>query len=185
MQDHTHPIFLLAGAPAAGKSTTSRALAARFPQSIHLPVDDFRTMVVSGLALPSDLPSHDLLQQITLARTCAIHVAFTYRSAGFMVVIDDFFDPNFHLDYRPLLTHPNVHRVVLYPDQAAAHQRNVQRSGVSDTSAYIDIGIRIVYDQIRASMPQLVEDNWHILDTTTLSVEQAVTTILQQTAPGG
>jgi len=75
--------------------------------------------------------------------------------------------------------------VVLYPDQAAAHQRNVQRSGVSDTSAYIDIGIRIVYDQIRASMPQLVEDNWHILDTTTLSVEQAVTTILQQTAPGG
>jgi len=88
MQDHTHPIFLLAGAPAVGKSTTSRALAARFPQSIHLPVDDFRTMVVSGLVLPSDLPSHDLLQQITLARTCAIHVAFTYCSVGFMVVID-------------------------------------------------------------------------------------------------
>ena len=185
MQDQTHPIFLLVGPPAVGKSTTSRALAARFPQSIHLPVDDLRHMVVSGLALPSAMWSSDLEQQITLARTCVIHAAFAYRSAGFMVVIDDFLDLNFHLDYRPLLTHPQVHKVVLYPDQETAHQRNAQRSGMSDATAYIDEGIHIVYHQLQARMPQLAQDKWLVVDTTTLSVEQAVTMILQQTATGG
>ena len=47
-----HPIYLVVGPPAVGKSTTSGALAARFPKSLHIPVDDFRNMVVSGIELP-------------------------------------------------------------------------------------------------------------------------------------
>ena len=34
------PVFLIVGAPATGKSTVSRALAARFPKSIAIGVDD-------------------------------------------------------------------------------------------------------------------------------------------------
>ena len=51
--ESVHPVFVIVGPPAVGKSTTSKALAARFPKSLHIPVDDVRTMVVSGLVLPS------------------------------------------------------------------------------------------------------------------------------------
>ena len=36
------PVFLIAGAPATGKSTASRALAAKYPKSIAICVDDLR-----------------------------------------------------------------------------------------------------------------------------------------------
>jgi tRNA A37 N6-isopentenylltransferase MiaA len=35
-------MFLIAGPPAVGKSSTSRALAARFPRCLYIPVDDIR-----------------------------------------------------------------------------------------------------------------------------------------------
>ena len=46
------PIFLITGAPAVGKTTTGRALASRFAKSLHIPVDDVRRMVVSGVRHP-------------------------------------------------------------------------------------------------------------------------------------
>ncbi len=90
-----------------GKSTTSRALAARSPKSLHIPVDDLRNMVVAGLELPAAVWSADLAQQLTLARASAAQMALAYQAAGFMVVIDDFWDEyNFGTDYRTLLGHP-------------------------------------------------------------------------------
>ncbi|HRL14538.1 MAG TPA: hypothetical protein PKX07_21830, partial [Aggregatilineales bacterium] len=94
-----NPIYVVVGPPAVGKSTTSRALAARFPKSIHIPVDDLRNMVVSGLMLPGAVWSDGLAQQITLARTSAASMALAYHTAGFAVVIDDFWDPNHAADY--------------------------------------------------------------------------------------
>ena len=179
-----NPIFLVVGPPAVGKSTTSRALAARFPKSLHIPVDDLRNMVVSGIVLPGADWSDDLTQQITLARTSVVHMAFTYHDAGFVVVIDDFWDLNHRSDYQALLNHPNVHKIVLYPGQSEAHRRNLQRSGSSPARAYIDEGVRTVYQQLNAAVPQLAREGWVIVDTTTLSVETTVTTILQLTATG-
>ena len=69
------PIFLVVGPPAVGKSTTSRSLAAHFPQSIHVPVDDLRDMVVSGLVLPGQDWSAELALQVNLARQSATHSA--------------------------------------------------------------------------------------------------------------
>ena len=88
------PLFILVGPPAAGKSTTSQALASKFNRSIHIPVDDIRDMVVSGLVLPGLEWSPELVRQISLARESAIHMARTYQRAGFVAVIDDFIDPN-------------------------------------------------------------------------------------------
>lgn len=68
-------IYLVVGPPAVGKSTTSRALAARFPRSVHIPVDDLRHMVVAGLALPVAEWSDELTRQVTLARNAAIAMA--------------------------------------------------------------------------------------------------------------
>lgn len=175
-----NPIFLVVGPPAVGKSTTSRALAAQFDRSIHIPVDDLRDMVVSGLVLPSSIWSDDLVQQITLARESAIHMALTYRRAGFAVVIDDFVDPNRLSEYQALRSHPDVHTVILYPIQSEAHRRNLQRAGTSPARDYIDEGIRIVYQQLDAVVDYLEQDGWTVLDTSTLSVEATVSKILHQ-----
>jgi predicted kinase len=179
------PIYLIVGPPAVGKSTTSRRLSARFSKSIHIPVDDLRMMVVSGLLLPDVVWSEDLAKQITLARSSAATMALNYHAAGYMVVLDDFWDANYRSDYRALLSHPNFHKVVLFPSQAEAHQRNMNRSGDNPARAYIDEGIRIVYQQINSAVPPLPQDGWLVFDTTSLSVDETVAAILNQTISGG
>lgn len=174
-----HPIFMIVGPPAVGKSTTSRALAARFARSIHIPVDDLRHMVVSGLVLPGPVWGEDLVQQFNLARATVIRMALDYREAGFAVVIDDVPDRHHAADYQTLFSQPDVHPIILYPDQEVAHQRSQKRSG---DNPYIDEGIRTVYRRLNPVISQLAQDGWLVVDTTTLSVEDTVTGILQRTA---
>jgi hypothetical protein len=155
-------------------------LAARFPKSIHIPVDDLREMVVSGLLLPNAQWSAELAQQITLARSGVVQIALNYHAAGYAVVIDDFWDAAHLSDYGPLLDHPDFHKIVLYPNQDTAHQRNLQRSGASPARIYIDEGIQIVYQQLRAAAAQLSQQGWLVVDTTTLNPDETVSAILQQ-----
>jgi hypothetical protein len=175
-----NPIFLVVGPPAVGKSTTSRALAARFPKSLHIPVDDLRDMVVSGIELPGVVWNDALTQQLSLARTSAVQMALNYHNAGFAVTLDDFVDPGYLADYSPLFSHPEIHRVVLFPQQEAAHQRNLLRSGETPARAYIDQGIQIVYPQLKLFIPQMAQAGWIVIDSTHLSLEETVTTILQR-----
>jgi predicted kinase len=172
-------IFLLAGAPAVGKSTTARALAARFPKSIHIPVDVLRTMVVSGQVHPGSEWGADLVEQLALARTSAAHMAMAYSQAGFAVVIDDFWDPNSSLlEYGLLFDAPDARRILLYPSQQAAEERNRKRSGPGDDGAYIAGGIRVVYEQLRADVGNLRDQGWAVVDTTDQSVEATVDHLL-------
>lgn len=174
------PIFIIIGPPAVGKSTTSRAIAAHFSKSIHIPVDNIRDMVVSGLVLPGAVWSDELAQQISLARRAVVHMAQSYQASGFVVVIDDFWDAGHSMDYKALFRQPNLHRIVLIPQQDEAHQRNLNRSGDSPARAYIDEGIRIIYQQLYSAVPQLQRDGYLIVDTTKQSIEETVATILQQ-----
>lgn len=176
------PLFLIIGPPAVGKSSTSKALAARFDKSIHIPVDDIRNMVVSGLVLPSGDWSPELVRQITLARKSAIEIALHYRQAGYAVVMDDFVDPNRLLEYQPLLSDPHFHRFVLFPKQEAAHARNLRRAGDDPGRDYIDQGIRAVYQQLNSMIADLLDEGWIILDTTDLSIEETLREILQHSA---
>lgn len=175
-----HPIFLVVGPPAVGKSTASRAVAAHFPRGIHIPIDDLRAMVVSGSVVPGATWSDDLIQQITLARTSAIQMALAYHHAGFAVVIDDFADPLGLVEYQALRPHPQLTRILLYPSQEEAHRRNFQRAGMSPARDYIDDGIRIVYRFLPAMIDQLAHEGWKIVDSSTFSVEETVAIILQQ-----
>ncbi len=174
------PIFILVGPPAVGKSTTSRVLANHFSKSIHISVDDIRTMVVSGLQLPSAEWSDELTQQIHLARRSVSYMAKMYHQAQFAVVIDDFWDVNLKVDYQEMLSLTFVHKVILYPTQEEAHARNLKRSGDSPARGYIDEGIRIVYGQLSPVMPQLQQENWSLINTTELTVDETVQTILHK-----
>jgi len=172
-------IFLVAGPPAVGKSTTAHALAAQFQKSIHVRVDNIREMVVSGLALPGGDWGLDLIEQLALARASVAQMAIAYSNAGFVVAIDDFWDPNSRLsEYDALSQHPDVHKVLLFPSQRAAQERNRKRSGPGDASAYIAGGIRLVYDNLQAELPNLERQGWMVVDTTDKSVEATVDTIL-------
>jgi predicted kinase len=171
-------IYLIIGPPAVGKSTTSRALAACFPRSIHIPVDDLRNMVVNGLALPAAEWGDELTRQVTLARNAVIAMALAYRQAGFTVVIDDFWDPNRLMEYRALADAPEVRRVLLLPDRVEAHRRNLLRSGDSPARPYIDEGIRIIYDELTDVVDELRRQGWLVVDTSALTVAETVETIL-------
>ena len=46
------PLFLITGAPGARQSVTAAALMRRFPFGLHIPVDDLREWVVSGISHP-------------------------------------------------------------------------------------------------------------------------------------
>gem|GEM_PF-2635138 len=123
------PIFLVVGSPAVGKSRTSHALAGRFPLSIHIPVDDLRNLVVSGIALPAAVWSDELVRQVTLARATAARMARAYHEASFAVVLDEFLDSDHLSGYQPLLGHRDLCKVVPFPAQEAALERNRQRCG--------------------------------------------------------
>jgi hypothetical protein len=168
-------IFLIVGAPASGKSTASRALAACFPKSIAIGVDDLRTMVVAGLVHPSAEWSHELTEQLRLARQSATTMALRYHAAGYTVIIDDFWDPQTQMsEYSELFVHSTVRRVLLYPSQQKAHDQNLQRSGPGPLQAYLDEGIKIVYADLRNVVSGLAHQGWHVLDTTTDTVAETV-----------
>lgn len=176
----TH-IFLLAGAPAVGKSTTARALAAQFEKSIHISVDTLREMVVSGLVYPSGNWDQYLVEQLALARESAIQMALTYNKAGFVVVIDDFWDPNSQLlEYGHLFQKSDFHKVLLFPSQQVAEERNLKRAGSVEGSKYIAEGIRIVYESLKTDITNLESQGWIIADTTEKNIETAVKYILAQ-----
>lgn len=172
-------IFLVVGAPAVGKSTTAHALAAQFEKSVHIPVDDLREMVVSGLVRPSGDWTQGLVEQLALARASATQTAIAYRRSGFVVVIDDFWDPNSQLrEYGPLFHEPNVHKILLFPSQQVAEARNLKRTGLVGGSKYIADGIRTVYASLNAEIASLEDQGWIIADTSEKSIEETVKYIL-------
>ena len=169
------PIFLIVGAPATGKSTASRALAAKYPKSIAICVDDLRAMVVSGMVNPSQSWGSALTEQLQLARKCVTEMAKRYHAAGFVVVIDDFYDPYTQLsEYSDLFGMDEVRRVVLYPEQRKAHAQNLKRSGPGQTHDYLTGGIIFIYNSLNDDAVGLRQRGWHMLDTTEDAVEDTV-----------
>lgn len=180
------PIFLIVGAPASGKSSASRALAAKFPKSIAICVDDLRSMVVSGVVHPSAEWSSELTEQLQLARKSVTEMAKVYHAAGYTVVIDDFWDPYTQMsEYDELSDYAKMKRVLLYPDRKKAHDQNRKRSGPGLLRDYLDEGIRLVYESLDGVLNDLMRQGWVVLDTTDDTVEDTAARLhaLMETTP--
>ena len=164
-------LFIIVGAPAVGKSSLCQSLAQSFTKSIHIPVDDVREMVVAGLINPNPSWTSDLQLQVTLARESSIAMASTYCASGFTTFIDDFYDPLHLREYERISTRVRnrVVKIILFPSKDVAKQRNIQRSG---GEAHIDEGIDIVYDSLTGNIDKLRAENWHILDNSTMGIEE-------------
>lgn len=174
-------MYLVVGPPAAGKSTTARALAAAFDRSVHIPVDDLRHQVVGGLALPAPEWTAEIARQVTLGREAALRVTEVYRAAGYAIVLDDFYDPLGMREYLELLARPGSHGILLLPTEAEARRRNAARSG-GELEPYIETAIDHAYAILDPIVGRLSAEGWLVLDTTHLDVAATVRRIVDDTA---
>ncbi|WP_309571512.1 AAA family ATPase [Deinococcus sp.] len=172
---------MLSGSPGVGKSSVARALLRRFPRGLHLPVDDLRELVVSGIAHPTLKGDPEATRQFRLAREAARFHARLYAEAGFEVVVDDVLW-SADLDiFRSAWMGLDVRPVLLAPTLTITQGRNATRTGKRfDTATLIPM--------IDALHPSLEPDEfraagWAVLDTSALSVTETVNALLNLSWP--
>jgi protein tyrosine phosphatase (PTP) superfamily phosphohydrolase (DUF442 family)/predicted kinase len=171
------PLFLITGTPGAGKSATAAALMRRFPFGLHIPMDDLREWVVSGISHPVPTFTEETGRQFQLARTAAAQTATLYADAGFAVAIDDVIhEPDAEALVASLAPRP-VHKILLQPTLEIALARNASRTNKAfDTAA--------LADAIRGNHRSLDEQNrtdlgWTVVDNGALTVQQTADAILE------
>jgi len=173
------PIFLITGPPGAGKSSVARALLGRFPFGFHIPLDDLREWVVSGVAHPVPTWNDETTRQFTLARQGALYLAKQYADAGFAVVIDDIVNVQ-DVDqlFSPALEVYQFHKVILLPSVTTAIQRNQERTNKAFDTSILDEPIRNIHKWFReqAAPP----NEWLAIDNSTLTIDETVDVILSK-----
>lgn len=174
------PIFILTGAPASGKTSVSKALLNRFSHGVHIPVDNLRGMVVSGLSNPIGSWDEETDRQFRLARDSAALIAKTYAQGSFAVAIDDVIFPDqIAHHYDTSLASFDVLKILLRPSVATAVNRNQDRNigGMNDQLAQI---IKPIYEHFATfDLDALENHGWCILDTSDLSIEETVSEVLR------
>ncbi len=170
-------IFLISGTPASGKSSVSTTLMQRFTHGVHLPVDDLREMVVSGVAHPVPTWTEETARQFGLARGNAALMARRYSSAGFAVAIDDVSSSrDYHADYEAHFAETQPYRVLLLPKLEVALRRNAERTHKDFQHETLIGVIRYLHAEYTV-MDQL---GWIVIDSSELTVEQTVNLILER-----
>ena len=122
-------IYLLTGCPGSGKSSTALALMRRYERGVRLSVDDFREMVVSGIANPLPDWTEETSRQFKLARRCAGWMARQYAEAGFAVAMEDVGSPDEMESLLEPVAGLAVVKVLLHPAAEVCVRRARTRTG--------------------------------------------------------
>jgi len=172
------PIFIITGPPAAGKSTIAKAILQRFDLGLHIPVDDLREWVVSGIAHPLDW-TDETVRQFRLAEDAACQVAKEYHDAGFAIAIDHCAGPNTLDDMAERwLQGRRVHRLVLAPTLEANLHRNRTRKNKNFDADILAGSINTLNPLYRSDHPDL--EGWVRINNTDQTVEETVETIVNR-----
>jgi hypothetical protein len=166
-------IYFVSGPPGSGKTTLCRALMETYAHGFHLPVDDLRLWVTSGLA--DSVPwTEETERQFQIAEKSACLVAKSYSEAGFAVAIDHCRNPK-RLDevIAQNLHGLPVRKVLLLPDLDANLQRNLERTNKDFDPAVLEDVIRFTNEHYRRE----ISPDWVVIDNTLLSVADTLNRI--------
>lgn len=170
------PLFWITGPPGAGKTTVARALLTHFEFGYHIPIDELRKWVASGLHESVNW-TDETTRQFDLAERGACRLARTYHEAGFAVAVDHC--RNFGRLNEVIEAHLGdleVRRVCLLPSL----DENLVRNRTRDTKSFDPT---VLTEIIRGMNPGMVVNSditkWLILDTTFQSVDETVGSILE------
>jgi predicted ATPase len=165
------PIWLVSGVPGSGKTSVALELCRRYPKAVHLPVDDLRELVRSGLASPLNWTEETDLQ-FALARRSAARMARDYADAGFAAVIDDVVQEADMDQITPHLGQYRPRKVLLLPTLTAIKERNRRRTNKNFDAAVLDpVATRLYPTLIEGCRPS---NGWMVIDSTHLTLEQTV-----------
>jgi shikimate kinase len=166
-------IFFLSGAPGVGKSTTAKAIAKRFERSIHFDIDYIRSLVVSGLRQPTDGWDEETEYQFHLAHAAVGRMAKVYSEGGFTVVAEHCSSPK---DVRTFVENAGRVSVVCLKSNLETNlARNLMRTEKSFDPKDIEHFVYSLGDSLHREHHQA---GFAVLDTTNLSVDQAVDEII-------
>ncbi len=173
------PIYLISGVPGSGKSSVAGALMRRFPLGLHIPVDDLREWVVSGIAQPVPVWTVETTRQFRLAREAAAYTARLYAEAGFAVAIDDVIFPSEAqaLFVEALRPH-TISKVLLRPSLEVTLTRNAARTNKPFDTSLLAETCRTIYHSMNEQ--EFAAAGWIIVDSSALSVEETVDEVLKR-----
>jgi tRNA uridine 5-carbamoylmethylation protein Kti12 len=172
------PIFFVSGTPGSGKTSFSRALLGHFEFGLHLPIDDLREFVVSGIAHPIS-PTLETTRQFRLARVTAMQTAKMYALEGFAVVIDDVIFPHDAAQLeQEFLTDFKVHKILLRPRLEITLFRNATRQNKSFDTAILEPVIKDLFANMKPE--EFHNAGWTVFDSSDVSLETTVRLILEQ-----
>lgn len=158
---------------ASGKSTIAQHLAERLPKSVHLRGDLFRRMIVNGRLEMEPPFTDDKVKQLHLRYQLASTAAGIYCDAGFTVCYQDIILGSDLAIVMDMLRHKHrLYVVVLCPSPETVTQREAGPGKVG----YVEWTPAQLHQELEDNTPRL--GLW--LDTSSLSVEQTVDTILNR-----
>src|SRR5687767_3883723 len=111
----TGAVWLIAGAQAAGKSTTADALAHRFERGVHVRGGQFYRWAVRGWIHPFGGDEPEARRLLDLRYRLSSTVADEYAAAGFTTVVQDTIYGNDVTDWLDRINARPRHLVVLHP----------------------------------------------------------------------
>lgn len=170
------PIFFLTGPPAAGKSTLAKAILQRYEFGIHIPVDDLREWVVSGIAHPMGW-TDETTRQFGLAENAACDLAIRYQDTGFAVAIDHCQGPP-TLDklIEDRLNERHVIKIAVVADLETNLRRNIERTN-KDFDHTVLVKTIETLNPLYQTEP-IHEQGWIVFDNSEVGVEAAIDRLL-------